>query len=344
MIHFGNDYTEGAHPKILERLVETNMEQAPGYGMDKYTKHAEQLIKKAVGREDVDVHLLSSGTQTNLTIISASLRPYQGVITADSGHILTLEAGAVEAVGHQIIPLSNRNGKITAKQVGEFSQAYKDNPTSFHKPEPGMVYLSNPTEVGTLYSKQELEDLRQVCDTFDLKLFIDGARLGYGLVSESNDLTLNAITNLTDVFYFGGTKIGALFGEAVIIKNDEIKCGFKTLMKQKGSLLAKGRALGIQFEVLFENDLYLDSSRHAVDQAMRIKQTFSSREIPLKYEAHTNQLFPILTKSQINSLNKKYSMLEYQTVDENHSVIRICTSWGTRKENVDAFIQDIKKL
>lgn len=344
MIHFGNDYTEGAHPKILERLVETNMEQVPGYGLDKYSKNAEQQIKKAVGREDVDVHLLSSGTQTNLTIISAILRPYQGVITADSGHILTLEAGAIEAVGHKLLPLPNTDGKITAKQVLEINQEHADDPANFHKVQPGMVYLSNPTEVGTLYTKQELEDLRNACDTFNLKLFMDGARLGYGLVAETNDLTLEDITNLTDIFYFGGTKIGALFGEAVIIKNKELKQGFKTIMKQKGSLLAKGRALGIQFEVLFNNNLYLDISRHAVEQAMRIKKAFAEKDIPLRYEAHTNQLFPVLTHGQMKTIQENYSVLEYAKEDEKHSVVRICTSWGTKVENVDALIKDIKQL
>lgn len=344
MIHFGNDYTEGAHPKILERLVETNMEQAPGYGLDKYTKNAKDLIKKATGHQEVDVHLLFSGTQTNLTIIAAALRPYEGVITADSGHILTLEAGAIEAIGHKILSLPHTDGKITAKQVQDYAKAYVSDPTNFHKVQPGMVYISNPTEVGTLYSKQELEALRDVCDNFNLKLFVDGARLGYGLVAETNDLTLEDITKLTDIYYFGGTKIGALFGEAVVIKNDELKQGFKTLMKQKGALLAKGRALGIQFEVLFKDDFYREISAHGIKEAQRLKKAFTDNKIPLKYDVQTNQLFPVLTHGEMKTLKEKYSILEYSKEDEKHSVVRICTSWGTKVENVDALIEDINKL
>lgn len=344
MILFDNDYTEGAHPKILERLLETNMEQTSGYGTDRFSENARNSIKKACGREDIHVHLLSSGTQTNLIIIRAGLRPYQGIISADSGHILHLEAGAIEASGHKIIPVKNVDGKIKASDVEAVALEYEETAAYYHNVEPGMVYLSNPTEVGTIYSKNELQALRKVCDEHGMKLFMDGARLGYGLVAETNDVSLSDLVELCDVFYFGGTKIGALFGEAVVIRNKEMQRGFRTITKQKGGLLAKGRALGIQFETLFKDDLYLETSKFAVEQAMRIKEAFQENSISLKYEAYTNQVFPILNQEQLNQLQEKYSVLVYEKEDETHDVIRICTSWGTRVENVDALVNDIQKL
>lgn len=343
MIHFGNDYTEGAHPKIFERLIETNMEQEPGYGFDEYSKRAKYLIKRLVKTDDVDVHFLSGGTQVNLTVIAASLRKYEGVITPDTGHIHNLETGAIEAVGHKLLLLPNKDGKISAEQIDNLSKDYWENSAQMHRVQPGMVYISNPTETGTLYSKAELTAIHDVCKTYDMKLFIDGARLGYGLVAETNDLTLEDITELTDVYYIGGTKVGALFGEAVIIKNDEIKKGFISMMKQKGALLAKGRALGIQFEVLFEDDLYFELSRHAVNLAMRLKVAFEELNVPLKYEAYTNQLFPVLPKDVLKKLQEKYIFLEMEE-EGNSQVVRICTTWGTKPENVDLLIQDLKKL
>lgn len=344
MIYFDNDYTEGAHPEILARLVETNMVQAPGYGLDQFTNKAKDYIKEVCGNSGIDVHLLSSGTQTNLIVIAAALRLYQGVITADTGHILNLEAGAIEAVGHKLLTVPNHEGKIQAAAVAEVAENYENNPANFHQVQPGMVYISNPTETGTLYSKQELKDLRAVCDAHDMKLFIDGARLGYGLVAETNDLSLREITALCDVFYIGGTKIGALFGEAVVIRNDEIKKGFRTVMKQKGGLLAKGRALGVQFETLFKDNLYFEISEYAVKEAMRIKEALVNQGIELKYEAHTNQLFPLLTHQQTAQLKEKYTVLVFEKENDAMDVVRICTSWGTTTENVDALIEDIKKL
>jgi len=344
MILFDNDYTRGAHEAILQRLMETNRTQTPGYGLDHYTKNAQTYVKKTCGREDIDVHLLSAGTQTNTIIISAALRPHQGVITADTGHILNLEAGAIEAVGHKLLPLPNEEGKLTAEAIEAYAKDYAENPANFHHVQPGMVYLSNPTEKGTLYSKAELEHIREICDAYNMLLFIDGARLGYGLVAETNDLTLKEITDLCDVFYIGGTKQGALFGEAVVLRNDALKEGFRTLIKQKGGLLAKGRVLGIQFETLFEDNLYFDLAKHGVDEAMRIKRAFKEQGISLKYPAHTNQLFPVLTNNQIEQLQEKYSLLIDEELDEPHRVVRLCTSWGTDSKDVDALIEDIKKL
>lgn len=344
MIHFDNDYAEGAHEEILQRLQETNRQQAPGYGLDEYSERARDYIKKASNNKDIDVHFLSSGTQTNLIVIASSLRPYQGVITADTGHIYILETGAIEATGHKILPLPSKDGKITAKQIEEACIDYWNDEGKVHRVEPGMVYLSNPTETGTLYSKAELEKIKKVCQQYHLKLFIDGARLGYGLVAETNDLSLSDLTKLCDVFYIGGTKIGALLGEAIIISNEEIKKGFRAMIKQRGGLLAKGRTLGIQFEVLFEDNLYFELSKHAVQQAMKIKKALLERKIPLKYEAYTNQLFPIFSKDQLEFLHQKYNLLEMEAEDENHSVVRLCTSWATRTDHVEELINDISKL
>ena len=344
MIHFDNDYTEGAHEKILERFIETNLVQTPGYGLDEYSERARNYIKKAIKTEDIDIHFLSGGTQTNLIVISASLRPYEGVITADSGHINNLEAGAIEAVGHKLLLLPNKDGKITATQVRELCESYWNNEARMHQIQPGMVYISIPTETGTMYSKSELTALSEVCKEFEMKLFVDGARLGYGLVAETNDLTLQDLTELTDVYYIGGTKVGALFGEAVVIRNNEIKKGFRAMMKQKGGLLAKGRALGIQFEMLFENDLYFELSKHAVNLAMRLKDTFDDLNITLKYEAYTNQLFPILPNKVLEQLEEKYVFLKMDQEDDEHSIVRLCMTWATKSENVDALIDDINKL
>lgn len=341
MIHFDHDYAEGAHPRILERLIETNMEQVPGYGMDEYTKRAQEYIKKSCGNEDVDVHLLSAGTQTNLTVIAASLRPHQAVISADTGHIQTLETGAIEAVGHKIVLLPSEEGKITAKQVEELCHEYWSNNAQIHRVQPGMLYLANPTEVGTLYTKSELTALSQVSKKYGMKFFIDGARLGYGLVSAANDVTMEDITELTDVFYIGGTKIGALFGEAVVIKDPEIQRDFRSIMKQKGALLAKGRVLGVQFETLFADDLYFELSTYAVEQAMRIKAALLENNIPLKYENHSNQLFPIFSDEMIAHLAKNFKVLVMAQEDENSHVVRMCTSWATTKENVDFLISEI---
>lgn len=344
MIHFDHDYAEGAHPKILERLIETNMEQAPGYGMDEYTKRAQAYIKKSCGNDEIDVHLLSAGTQTNLTVISATLRPHQAVISADTGHIETLETGAIEAVGHKIILLPSEEGKITANQVETLCESYWNDKANIHKVQPGMLYLANPTEVGTLYTKRELEALSQVSKKYAMKFFVDGARLGYGLVSETNDVTMEDMTELTDVFYIGATKIGALFGEAVVIKDPEIQRDFRSIMKQKGALLAKGRVLGVQFETLFKDNLYFEISEYAVEQAMRIKAALIENNIALKYENHSNQLFPIFSTEMITHLERNFKVLVMDQEDENHYVVRMCTSWATREENVNYLISELSNF
>lgn len=344
MIYMDNDYTHGAHPSIFERLIQTNDEATTGYGTDRFTENAIKMIQKAIGREDIAVHLLTGGTQTNIVAITSSLRPFHGVITADSGHIYSLEAGAIEAVGHRMLTIPSEDGKIYADEVQSVADEYWNDKSNYHKVQPGMVYISNPTETGTIYSKKELTDLKEVCDANDMVLFMDGARLGYGLVAETNDLTLADITDLCDIYYFGGTKIGAMFGEALIIRNEDLQYGVKTVIKQKGALLAKGRALGIQFEVLFQDDLYLELSQHAVTQAMRLKSAFIEKGIRFRYEAYTNQLFPILQHKQLEELEKNYVMLNLETVGDDYRVVRICTSWATDSKVIDQFILDIQAL
>ncbi|MFJ8258592.1 threonine aldolase family protein [Peribacillus asahii] len=344
MIRFDNDYAEGAHERILKRIVETNEEQTPGYGVDEYCEKARTYIKKACDVENADIHFLVGGTQTNITTIASILRPHQGVVAASTGHIAVHETGAIEATGHKVLTLPSDDGKIKAEQVKELYDAHWNDATHEHMVQPGLVYISHPTENGTTYSKSELEKLSEVCRECGLPLFMDGARLGYGLVSLDSDLSLADIARLCDVFYIGGTKIGALFGEAVVIINDNLKKDFRYLIKQKGGLLAKGRLLGIQFETLFEDGLYFELSNHAVEMAMMIREAFVEKGFSLRYDSKTNQQFPILPNDVLMKLDKKYSFSFWEKVDATHSVVRFCTSWATKKEHVEMLIEDIKKL
>lgn len=344
MIHFECDYTEGAHPKILEKLVQTNMEQTSGYGIDPYCEHARDLIKKQCGREDVDVQFLVGGTQTNMTVIAASLRPYMGVIAADSGHINVHETGAIEATGHKVLPLASTDGKLKASQIETCMMEHLTDESMEHTVRPGMVYISNPTETGTLYSKEELYSIHNVCVKYKVPLFLDGARLGYGLASPENDLTMKDIADCCDVFYIGGTKVGALFGEAVVIKDEQLKKDFRYMMKQRGGLLAKGRLLGIQFQTLFLDDLYYEISKHAIALSLEIKKAFQEKGIPFLYDTTTNQQFPIVTNEMIEKLKHKYAFSIWEKYDESHYVARFCTSWATKKEAVEELVADIKCL
>lgn len=343
MIRFECDYNEGCHPKILEALARTNFEQTPGYGEDAHCARARELIKKECGRDDIDIHFLVGGTQANLTVIASILRPFQGALCADTGHINCHETGAIEATGHKVLPLPSRMGKIDAVQIEAAYNAHWADVNHEHIVQPGMVYISQPTEYGTLYSKKELEEIFAVCRRLSLPLFIDGARLGYGLAADG-ELTLADIARLCDVFYIGGTKVGFLFGEAVVITADSLKRDFRYLMKQRGGMLAKGRLLGVQYETMFEDGLYYEVSRHAVGEARRIAAALREKDIPLLFESPTNQLFPILTKAQQAALGEKYALSYWQAVDAGRDAVRICTSWATAPENVDALIADIRKL
>ncbi|MEW4370384.1 threonine aldolase family protein [Paenibacillus kandeliae] len=344
MIRFESDYTEGAHERILQKMIQTNMEQTSGYGMDEYCERARQHIRRACGDDKAEVQFLVGGTQTNTTVISAILRPHQGVVAAESGHIAVHETGAIEATGHKVITLPSDDGKITAAQVQHTYDAHWNDVTHEHIVQPGMVYISQPTENGTIYSRAELEALYAVCHRNGLPLFIDGARLGYALASPENDLSLPQLAKLCDVFYIGGTKVGALMGEAVVIVNDVLKKDFRYFIKQRGGMLAKGRMLGIQFETLFEDGLYLEVSQHAVQQALRIRDVFAKRGFHFRYDSSTNQQFPIVHDTLLETLRAKYSFSFWEKVDDHHSAIRFCTSWATNPAQVDELVTDIEVL
>ncbi len=344
MIRFESDYTEGAHSRIMERLLATNLEQTPGYGTDVHCEKARQYIKQACENDQIDVHFLVGGTQTNTTVIASILRPHQGVISAQTGHINAHETGAIEATGHKVLVVDSSDGKITAAQV---RQTYDDHWAASdheHTVQPGMVYISHPSENGTTYSKNELQEISTVSRELQLPLFLDGARLGYALAAEGNDLSLADITRLCDVFYIGGTKVGALFGEALVITNDSLKKDFRYHIKQRGGMLAKGRLLGIQFETLFEDGLYFEVGEHAVKLAMRIRRAFAAKGFDFMYDSTTNQQFPILPRRVLEKLSIRYSYSPWATIGQDHMAVRFCTSWATREENVNLLIDDIEAL
>lgn len=341
MIRFDNDYITGAHPKILEQLIATNDVQQPGYGMDDYSLEAQQLIKEACGVPDAHVHFMVGGTQANTTIISSILRPHQAVIAADSGHIAVHETGAIESTGHKVIELAGQNGKITAAQVDEFINNHWNDPTHEHIPQPKLVYISQPTELGSLYSKVELEALHDVCKQQNLYLMIDGARLGYGLASTSNDVPLETLSQLCDIFYIGGTKVGAMFGEAIVITHDRLKEDFRYIMKQRGGMLAKGRFLGLQFKTLFENGLYFELSAHAIEMANRLTDGLRSMGVDFLIQPETNQLFPLLNADQLSRIKDKYAFYEWEKQGDK-TAVRFCTSWSTKVEDVDSLLNDLR--
>lgn len=341
MIMFNCDYNEGAHEKVLQKLIETNMEQTEGYGADPYSMQARALIQKICDKPDADVHFLVGGTQTNLTVIAAALRPHQGVIGAQTAHINVHETGAIEASGHKVLTLPSADGRITARQVEECYLAHINDESHEHMVQPKMVYISQSTELGTIYSKMELEELSAVCRRYGLYLFLDGARLGYAMAAADNTLTFADLARLCDVFYIGGTKVGALFGEAVVICNPALKTDFRYLIKQRGGMLAKGRLLGVQFLALFEDNLYMEISNHAARLADRLRDAFRKSGVKFLVDNTTNQLFPILSDVVLEKWKEKYSFCYQQRVDEMHSAVRFCTSWATKEEDVETLIADI---
>lgn len=344
MIYFNSDYLEGAHPSIMVKMAETNMVQTVGYGEDEYCEAAREKIKIACQAPEADVHFLVGGTQTNTTVIAAILRPWQGVIAAVSGHINCHEAGAIESTGHKVITLPTDNGKITAQQVADYVEWHKNDESTEHIVQPGMVYISHPTEAGTLYTKAELTELYDTCRRYGLPLYIDGARLGYGLAAEESDMTLPEFARLCDVFYIGGTKVGALFGEAVVIMNESLKKDFRFIMKQRGGRLAKGRLLGIQFDALFTDDLYFKISRHAIEMAHQIRDIFVSAGYPLLFDSPTNQQYPIMPDAELAEIGKSFGYEYWERVDKTHSGVRFCASWATTQENVDALREAVNAL
>lgn len=344
MIQFQCDYNEGAHPRILERLIQTNLEQTVGYGEDHYCESARNVIKEVCGRADADVHFLVGGTQANATVISSILKPYQGVVCAHTGHINVHETGAIEHGGHKVLAIPSKNGKLDAGDLLKCIQDHYSEDGPEHTVQPGMVYISFSTETGTIYSLSEIRAIRHVCTEYGLPLFIDGARLGYGLASEGCDVTLKDIADLADVFYIGGTKQGALFGEAVVITNNDLKKDFRYCIKQNGGMLAKGRLLGIQFLTLFEDGLYFRLSEHAVSLALKIRDAFKAKGYPFIADSPSNQQFPILPDEVLEKLGKDFLFSIWQKTDEKHTAVRFCTSWATSPEAVDKLLDAIEAL
>ena len=344
MIYFNNDYSEGCHEKVLQKLIETNMVQTPGYGVDAYCAKAADTIKKLCGDEDINVHFLVGGTQTNLTVIDAALRPHQGVLCAVSGHINVHETGAVEATGHKVLGLPSEDGKITAQQIREAALDHLNSDCAEHIVQPKMVYISNPTELGTIYSLEELTAIGNTCREFGYYLFMDGARLGYGLTASDNDLTMADIARICDVFYIGGTKVGALFGEAVVISNPAINEDFRYFIKQHGGMLAKGRLLGVQFEALLADGLYFEVSRHANALADQIRATLEQLHIPLLVPGTTNQIFAILPDTMMAQLREDFAFNLEKRMDASHCAVRFCTSWATDPANVEKLCCRLREL
>ena len=339
-----NDYNHGAHPTILEALMATNDQSFNGYGLDPMCEKAEAEIKKYLDCPNAHVHFLLGGTQTNFTLIAAALKPFQSVICADCGHVNGHETGAVENTGHKLLIQPNTNGKLRAEQVRKEAATYANCDCQEHVTQPKLVYLSFPTAFGTLYSKQELLDIKAACDEYGLLLFIDGARMSYGLAAPENDVTLADLAAVADAFYLGGTKCGTLFGEALVLTKEWLHQDFRAYMKQNGAMLAKGWLLGLQYEALMENDLYLQIAAHADTMADKIRATLSELNYPLLVEGVTNQIFPILPDDLLDKLKEDFTFSEQLRVDESHRAVRFCTSWATKEESVDALCDALKKL
>lgn len=339
MLSFENDYSEGAHQQVLQLLMETNLQQEPGYGSDVFTQQAMAKIKEQLDCPDAEIKFLVGGTQTNQIVITALLKNYEGVLAADTGHISTHEAGAIETCGHKVLTLPHTLGKITAAQVKDYVENFYADATHEHMVAPGMVYISHPTEYGTLYSLDELTALSAVCRELELPLYLDGARLGYGLMSEESDVTLADIARLCDVFYIGGTKIGALCGEALVFTKKNMPKQFVSTIKQHGALLAKGRLLGIQFLALFSDNLYFDISRHAVEMAQLLKDGFIQKGYQTLIDSPTNQQFILLENAKMEALQEQVRFSIWEKYDDTHTVVRFATSWATKRESIEQLLE-----
>lgn len=339
MLSFECDYNIGAHPLVLQRLIETNMTPQPGYGEDEYTASAKQKIKAACGRDGLDVHFLAGGTQTNRIVIDSMLHPVQGVIAATTGHVAAHEAGAIEASGHKVLTVPGHDGKVWAGEVEALIWAFYKDASYTHMVFPGMVYISHPTEYGTLYTKAELTALSEVCRAYNIPLFVDGARLGYALASRDTDVTLGDLCDLCDVFYIGGTKVGALCGEAVVFTHHNTPAHFFTFIKQNGALLAKGRLIGVQFDTLFTDDLYFKLGQNAILMAEQLKEICADKGYKTYLDSPTNQQFFVLDNDKCAALAQHVRFSEWERPDEQHTVIRLATSWGTMQADLDALAE-----
>ena len=339
MLSFENDYSEGAHPKILQRFVETNLEQVPGYGSDPYCDSAKEKIRVACSCPDAEIFFLVGGTQTNAVVIDSMLQAYEGVVSAQTGHVNAHEAGAIEYTGHKVLSIPQYDGKMKASDLEAYLKTFWRDESHEHMVFPGMVYISHPTEYGTLYTKQELADLSAICRRYEIPLYLDGARLGYGLMSKHTDVTLPDIAELCDVFYIGGTKVGALCGEAVVFTKHNMPKYFVTHVKQHGALLAKGRLAGVQFDTLFTDNLYFEISKHAIEMAELLKQGFAEKGYTFHIDSPTNQQFIVLDDEKYNELQKQVRCCFWEKPDDTHTVVRFATSWATPKENIDELMK-----
>lgn len=335
MLFFENDYSEGAHEKVLRHLTETNMEQLTGYGTDRYCQSAKEKIRRACDCPEADICFLVGGTQTNQTVISALLKPYEGVIAAETGHVSSHEAGAIETTGHKVLTLPHEDGKIGAETLEDYLCTFYEDGNHEHMVFPGMVYISHPTEYGTLYTKGELAELSALCSQYHIPLYLDGARLGYGLTAPGTDVTLKDVSEYCDVFYIGGTKVGALCGEAVVFTRGNMPAHFMTMVKQRGALLAKGRLLGVQFDALFTDGLYLEISRNAIRTAEALKKVFREKGYEFCLESPTNQIFVILENERLKKLREVVAFSFWEKKDDYHTVVRFATSWATKMEDIE---------
>ncbi|SDF93185.1 threonine aldolase family protein [Marvinbryantia formatexigens] len=336
MVSFENDYIAGAHPQVLKRLMETNLEPLSGYGADLYSERAKEKIRAACGCPQAEVEFLVGGTQTNAVVISSMLKDYEGVIAAKTGHVSVHEAGAIEYTGHKVLEIAQEEGKIRADALRAYLEAYYADENFEHMVFPGMVYISWPTEYGTLYSKKELQEIAGVCHAYQIPLYVDGARLGYGLMSREADITLPELAQICDVFYIGGTKVGALCGEAVVFTKGNKPAHFLTSVKKRGALLAKGRLTGVQFDALFTDDLYFKIGRHAIEKAEELKALFHSKNMDIYLESPTNQQFIILENRRMEELKEQVAFSFWEKLDENHTVVRFVTGWSTTDEDLEA--------
>ena len=343
MLRFECDYSEGCIEKIQDALCRTNLDQTPGYGMDEHCERARAIIRGLCKRDDAEVQFLVGGTQANMTLIAAALRPHQGVVSADTGHVNVHESGAIEATGHKVLPLPAKDGKITAAQIGQALHSHFSDTHAEHTVQPGLVYLSQPTENGTVYSAEELRAISKVCREYGVYLYIDGARLGYAMAA-CPEITFELMAKVADAFYIGGTKVGALFGEAMVLLHPALKKDFRYILKQRGGMLAKGRLLGIQFECLLEDDTYLSIARHAVSLAQRIRQAGLDKGWRLYTDSPTNQQFFVVPNAQLAVLSRKYSYDVWEKLPGEQTAIRFCTSWATPPGQVDELVGDIRSL
>lgn len=339
MLYFENDYSEGAHAKVLEALTQTNYESLSGYGSDEYCERAKEKIKRACECDHAEVYFLVGGTQTNQIVIDTTLKSYEGVVAAETGHVSVHEAGAIEYTGHKVLTVPEQNGKMDAEELKSFLEIFLNDGNHEHMVFPGMVYISHPTEYGTLYTKDELEKISQVCNQFELPLFLDGARLGYGLMAKDTDLDLKTIAKYCDIFYIGGTKVGTLCGEAVVFTKNNMPKHFTTMVKQHGALLAKGRLLGVQFDALFTDNLYFEIAKNAIDTAEVLKKGLADKGYRFYLDSPTNQQFIILENDKLEKLAKHVKYSFWEKYDDSHTVIRLATSWATKMEDVKALIE-----